>query len=271
MDPSDRTLATFALEIGLPLIMGAALALYTALTVEKKEEGCTFSMLLAAAGCAFAFMATTLFPWSHVRVLTRGLSDYLQFPWRFLMMTAVCFALCGGWGCAKFARGHGEQMAAAVLAVAALCALPTLTDETRNPSYIPFGQTVSPHLLYTEYTIPGSDTGSTLERDVLAQGDVQITDYKRDGMRITAQVSAQTPAQISLPIFGYDGYRAALGGEEIAWTPGENNRLTVSLPAGAQGELSVWFAGKVIWRAAEAVSLLALIGLALGRRKGRCV
>ena len=267
-DPKDTTLATFALEIGLPLIMGAGLALYSAATAEKKEEGSSFALLLVAAGSLFAMMATTLFPWSHVRVLTRGLSDYLQFPWRFLMMTAVCFALAGGWGLAKFARGHGEQMAAAALAIAALCALPTLTDEVRNPDYIAFGEAVSPNLAYTEYTIPGTQTAPTVDQALLLDGGVQVTAYEKDGTTATMQVSAKEDGAVTLPLFGYDGYLAELDGEEIAWTLGENNRLKVPLAAGQEGKLEVRFAGKAAWRAAEAVSLMAALGLiVLGRHR----
>ena len=269
-DPRDTTLATFALEIGLPLILGAGLALYIAATAEKKEEkeGSGFSMLLVVAGSLFAMMATTLFPWSHVRVLTRGLSDYLQFPWRFLMMTAVCFAFAGGWGLNRFARGHGEQMAAAALAVAAICVLPTLTDEVRNPDYIPFGEGISPNLRYTEYTIPGTQTEPTADQMPLVEGGMQMTAYEKEGTTVTMQVSAKEGGAVTLPLFGYDGYRAELGGEELAWTLGDNNRIEVALPAGAQGELRVWFAGKPIWRAAEAVSLLTALGLiVLGRRR----
>ena len=270
LDPRDTTLSTFALEIGLPLLLGAALALYGAATAEKKDDKNRLAVLLTAAGAAFAFMATTLFPWGHVRVLTRGLSDYLQFPWRFLMMTAVLLALAGGHGCVRFARGHGEQMAAAVLAVAALCALPTLTDEARNPEYIAFGETVSPNLQYTEYTLPGTQTAITLEQDVQVDGDAAVTEYRKESTTVTAQVDAQTDAVISLPLFGYDGYRATVDGREMETGLGENNRLTVRLHAGTSGELRVWFAGKTVWRIADAVSLgtlLALLGLCLHRRR----
>ena len=274
VDPRDMTLSTFALEIGLPLIVAAGLALYMAATEEKPHEKNGFAVLLLAAGCLFAFMATTLFPWSHVRVITRGLTDYLQFPWRFLMMTAVCFALCGGWGLARFARGHGEQMAAAALCVAAICALPTLTDETQNPDYIAFGETVSPNLQYTEYTIPGTATAPTMDQTLILDGDVQITAYEKDATAVVMQLQADTDGSVVLPLFGYDGYRAQLNGEEIAWTLGENNRLSVPLEAGMQGELHVWFAGKMIWRAAEAVSLCTLLALIAGgarrRTKRRC-
>ena len=267
LDPRDTTLSTFALEIGLPLLLGAALALYIAATAEEKDGKSSLAVLLTAAGAAFAFMATTLFPWGHVRVLTRGLSDYLQFPWRFLMMTAALLALAGGYGCARFSRGHGEQMAAALLAVAALCALPTLTDEARNPEYIAFGETVSPNLQYTEYTIPGTQTAPTVTQSLLVDGDAAVTDYRKASTTVTAQVDAQTDAVISLPLFGYDGYRAAVDGQEMETGLGENNRLTVRLPAGTRGMLRVWFAGKTSWRVAEAVSLLALLFLCLARRR----
>ena len=269
MDPRDPSLATFALEIGLPLLMGAGLVLYMAATAEKQEERNSFAVLLVAAGSFFALMATTRFPWGYVRVLTRGISDYLQFPWRFLMMTAVCFALAGGWGLAKFARGHGEQMAAAALCVAALCALPTITDETRNADYIAYGETVSPHLLYTEYTIPGTKTSPTKNQALLLDGDVTVTDYRKRSTEAVMQVEAPQGGTVMLPMFGYDGYRAELNGKKIAWTLGENNRLKVEIPAGTQGELHVWFAGKLLWRAAEMVSLLAVLGLMVvcARRK----
>ena len=70
-------------------------------------------------------------------------------------------------------------------------------------------------------------------------------------------------------MFGFDGYRAELDGRALETGLGGNNRLTVRLPGGAQGELRVWFAGKAIWRAAECVSLLALAWLCVCCVKGR--
>ena len=152
-------------------------------------------------------------------------------------------------------------MAAAILALAALCALPTLTDETRNADYIAFGEIVSPHLSYTEYTLPGTQTRPTADRSLLTDGDVTVTAYEKRSTTVTAQIEAKTDASISLPLFGFDGYRAQVNGEEIQWTLGENNRLTVLLPAGTEGELSVWFAGKTLWRIAEGISLATLLAL----------
>ena len=98
-------------------------------------------------------------------------------------------------------------------------------------------------------------------------GDVQANSYQKDGTTAVMQVQANTDGAVTLPLFGYDGYRAELNGGEVAWTLGENNRLRVPLEKGMQGELRVWFAGKHVWRAAEAVSLCALLWLALAGAK----
>ena len=73
------------------------------------------------------------------------------------------------------------------------------------------------------------------------------------------------------PIFGFPGYEAEFNGERIAWYLGDNNRLTVDIPASTSGELTVRYAGKALWRIADAVSLLTAVGLAawLMRRRKR--
>ena len=120
---------------------------------------------------------------------------------------------------------------------------------------------------YEEYTIPGSKLRKTKDYGVLTEGDVTVSSYEKDGTNVTARVNAQTDAKVSLPLFGFDGYKAALDGKALDWTLGDNNRLTVALPAGMQGELRVWFAGKAVWRAGDIISLAAALALLL---RGLC-
>jgi len=270
VDPRDTMLSAFALEIGFPLLLGAVLALYMIVTSETRDDRTKLILLLTAAGALFALMATTVFPWSHVRVLTHALSDYLQFPWRMLMMTAVLLCFAGGWGYMRFAGKDAEKAAALVLALCAIAVLPTISSETRNSYYIPFGETVSPDLAYVEYTIPGTQTKPTKERSVIVSGQAEVAQYSKESTTIHAQVSAQGDAEISFPLFGYDGYAVTLGGQKMDWYCGENNRLTLQVPAGASGELEIWFAGKAIWRVADGISLMtaaALIWMACKKRK----
>ena len=75
---------------------------------------------------------------------------------------------------------------------------------------------------------------------------------------------------MELPLFAFEGYEARLCGEAVEIARGENNRIAVTIPAGTQGELSVRFVGRTVWRVGEVVSLataLAMAGDALKKRK----
>ena len=113
-----------------------------------------------------------------------------------------------------------------------------------------------------EYQIEGTDIGDTRSRQPLLTGDVTLTAYEKDGTRVTAQVDAQGDAQVALPMFGFPGYAAELDGERVEWTCGENNRLTIDVPAGTQGTLRVWYEGKTIWSIMDGVSAVSALGLA---------
>ena len=275
IDPLDPTLSTFALEIGFPLLLGAMLTAYIAATAKKEElsqGGMQLALLFGAAGLLFAWMATTLFPWSYVRVLTRGLTDYLQFPWRMLMMTAALLAFAGGWAYMRFAGEHRGKAVVLVLALCAMAALPTISDETRNNVFIPFGQTVSPDLQYVEYTIPGTKTAPTNDRSVKIEGDAALEGYIKESTSVSAHVRAQAESTVALPLFGYDGYAVTLDGKDVPWYRGENNRLTVPVPAGTDAQLEVRYKGNALFAAADGVSLVFAAALAafslLRARKG---
>ena len=174
----------------------------------------------------------------------------------------------------RFATEIGlPQMVAAALAlcVAALCTMPTLSRETRYDEYYAYGQSGDTGVTYPEYMIPGSDALRTTERTVLAEGDVAFEGYDKQGTTITGDVSAQTDAALTFPLFGFDGYAAEVNGQRMEVELGDNNRLKVLLPEGTQGEMKVWFAGKGYWRIADAISAVTLVALVvrgwLRRRK----
>lgn len=269
--PNDESIARFSLEIGFPLVLGAVLALYAAVTERKKGQGERFALLCAAAGAFCALLATELFPWLYASILTGGLADYLQFPWRFLMLTAVLFALASAYGYMHIPGMNGQMSSILVLALCAVVALPLQTTETRNDSYIAYGEGTSPKINNKEYNLPGTDVErTTTERSPLIEGEIELTQYDKRGTQVSAQVNAQSDAVVDLPMFGFDGYAAEVNGERMETGLGENNRLRVQIPAGTQGTLRVWFEGKAIWRVGDVISLATAIALALtsaGKRK----
>ena len=265
-----RTMLAPNRYIGMALLIGAA-AFVAADVREEEKSARRVLWLVLAAGTACAVLSTRLIPWHHISKLTGGLADTLQFPWRFLLLTAACLALAGGDGIARLLKGNGMRAAACTLALCMVCALPYVQDMFPYDGELEFGQSAKTYMIYPEYQIEGTDVNATRSRKPLLSGDVTLTAYEKDGTRVTAQVAAESDAQIALPMFGFIGYAAELNGERIDWTLGENNRLTIDVPAGTQGELRVWYEGKAIWRVMDALSAASALGLAafvlIGRRK----
>ena len=254
-------------HIGLPLLLGTALLLSIKGRGEDDMQARRWQVLrlCALVGLVCVVLSLKAFPWSYAVKVTGGLVEILQFAWRFLMFSAVLLALCAGVG---YASMSGALAPVLVLALSLLCVQPCLR-EAAEMSAIEFGQCASPYLIAPEYQIEGTDTIDTLSRAVLAEGDVTLTQYEKRGTQVSAVVKAQTDAVLTLPLFGFDGYAASLNGERIPVRLGQNNRLTIDLPAGTSGTLRVWYEGKAVWRVCDMISLatLAAVLVCAARRR----
>ena len=157
----------------------------------------------------------------------------------------------------------------AALCAAVLCALPTLTQQIQSDEYLRYGEGANPFITNVEYTLPDTNFYLTLDREAHVSGGVVMTQYEKLGERVTAQLEAQEDGEILLPLFGFDGYAASLNGERIPVRLGQNNRLTIDLPAGTSGTLRVWYEGKAVWRVCDMISLatLAAVLVCAARRR----
>ena len=258
----DGTLSSDSLVIGLPLLLGAAAALYAAVTRKKRGREDRFALLMVAVGTGAALMTTTLCPWAQLERLTGGLIAYIQFPWRLLMVASLCFALAGGYGLSRLFDAQATAVQFATLALCAALAMPMLTQETRRDGYLEAGHVPAWDQVFEDYTLAGTVISGTRDTAVHTSGDVVLTDYEKFGTRVTAHVESEAGGAVELPLFAFEGYEAKLCGETVAIARGENNRIAVEIPAGAQGELTVRFVGRGIWRVGEAVSLTTALALA---------
>lgn len=262
----------FSVEIGLPLLVSAALAVCAALQKRERGRRERIALELVIGGAVIAVAATDFFPWGAVSLLTGGKAGYIQFTWRLLTLASPMLALAGGYGLCEFGGKRPDAATVAALAMALVCVMPTLDTAIQDPVYTEPGVIISPFMgrSFPEYTY--SDTTNFLEirkRAVETDGDVELRDYDKRSMTITAQVNARTESRITFPLFNYDGFRATVDGQDMTVENGDNNRVAVVLPAGTSGTLKVWFAGKGWWRVGDAISLAALIALMAGSRKER--
>lgn len=266
----------FAADEAMPLDIGAALILFAAaaayLVIGRDDRHAKTAKVCLALGTLFALMATNLFPWG---ILERRLGfavNFLQFPWRLLMFVDLLLALAGGYAGMRLMEEKALRHAVpvCVLAVSVLASSAQIAHYTAEEN-APYRYWLSNSQMieaYAEYTLPGSSLTRTVgEHEPLATDGVQMSAYEKRGTQITAEVSAQKEGEITLPLFGFDGYRAQLDGQELTWRRGDNNRLTVQLPAGSRGELKIGFAGKGLWRIADGISLITAAAALLWRFK----
>lgn len=266
---ANHKVLAFSAEIGLPLLVGAMLALYAALQKQERGRSEKAVLRLLVCGAILAVASTDFFPWGPISALTRGKVGYIQFTWRLMMFVTPLLALAAGYGVAEFGGKRPDAAAVAALCLAGLCAMPTLSGELHESWYIEQGTIASPHLglAYAEYTLPDTSFLATRDRTLHIEGGVTVSDYDKQGAAITAQVDAAQEGTVSFPLFNYDGYRATLNGQEIAIENGDNNRIQLRFPAGASGEIEIRFVGKAWWKITDAVSLLTLIGLGVVNQK----
>jgi len=256
--------------VGLALLLGTAALAACGRREDEDPQARFAAWAFAGAGAFCALLSTKLIPWSHIVALTGGLVEIIQYPWRLMALTAVFLSIAGGYGYVRLLGSRGAQLALCVLALSVVAGAPWMERALHERGVLEFGQGANAYIITPEYQIEGTDVGATRSRKVNIEGDAELTAYEKKGTRIIAQVHAAGDAKLTMPLFGFDGYAAELNGERIDWLRGENNRLSVELPAGTQGELCIWFEGKAIWRVTDMISLataLCLLGLWMKKKR----
>ena len=276
---ADGTLRSRGYEIGLSLLTAVVACL--ALLLVRRADGavmCGKDKLAALAlvlGACCAAAASRLFPWNALPGVLKEAASFLQFPWRLLMVTDVCFALCGGWAAGtlmrsgSLAEGNPAQMkrAFACVAVTAFClscVMPMLTAETRKGKYVYYGRVSEQGMIFLDYSLKETDSRVTGNREVLTEHGAKAENLVRAGTRIQMEIEAEAADTLTMPLFAFTGWQAELNGSRLETGRDALNRLTVAIPAGARGTLRLFFSQKRIWRAADllsAVTLLALLAL----------
>lgn len=257
----ETGLTNVPIGLGIPMIVMAGAALYTAITCEKRERKDILGLLACAAGAVFTLMATDLFPWSKVTKLTGGMAAYIQFPWRMLTLASVCFAFAGGYAVSRMSLKKDAPTLFAVLALCAVCIVPMLSYETRKGGYIPGGSLPYWDVRYGDYALPKSSLQALDVQEPIASQGIVVMAYDKHGTSIMAEVFAQQDGTVVMPLYAFEGYRATLGNEDIEIARSETEHMLLTFDAGDEGKLKIWFEGKEYWRVFDCISLISLLGL----------
>lgn len=121
-----------------------------------------------------------------------------------------------------------------------------------------------------DYTIGNGEylpimTETTRLTDEIEAGDlVSVEQVARNGLSFDVNVrnDAGEERQILFPVLYYGGYQASdVSGGKLETMIGDNGRVAVTVPSGYQGIVYLGYYEPVLWRMAEIVSVITLVGV----------
>ncbi len=260
---------TIGVVPGLAILVGCALFAVRRYAEGRKDETDGPSLFLLVVGGVLLLTATDLFPWEFLCGLPRPYSTLfmqIQFPWRLAGMAAplLCMAAARGYD-----RPSGTALLLALTMVFSGYALQSVVQDTPILARDGFCDTRVPQ---NEYTYAGT------EKDALRPGEIRtasgekviVDNYEKRGTNLSFTLTAQDGRYLEVPLLYYPGYRAAIDGRMCTTELGENGLLRIY--GGASGgtvQVSVKYVPPILWRAAEAASLLGVVLLLAALMKRR--
>lgn len=272
--------------VGISLI--AALLIFALLLFNRKTEGLKTEEIALGKICgwfaaAAMVMSLSIFPWDKIQSLggiAATLVSSIQFPNRLLTIANVCLVIVAGVA-AKYFLINGKKLLSACYAggmVFLLCIssvflmndmLNTLAPvRAYNSEGIGTG-----YIAGAEYLPYGADASQFWYHDPVGSENVLIEDYERRELGAEAYVknAGTKKGEAAFSLLYYKGYHAydADTGEELNCHAGNNFEVTVDIPAGFEGRISVAFESPWYWRAGEMLSVLTLLAMAFSAMQFR--
>ncbi|MDD4851156.1 MAG: hypothetical protein PHO10_10740, partial [Gemmiger sp.] len=281
------------LTVGTVLVAGAALLLpcladpgVAAAVPDGRLRLHTGGWLLGFGGLAL-LAASDLFPWYDIFLNCTWLSKLLgklQFSWRFLSLATVLLAFCSCVAVGLLAKKYPGPARTLALCLVIFTLVPAgfLMYEAGQNNYILHYESlasVDEQALqlgggeYLPATMNGESRPAWDTYDPVFDPALAVSDYQKTGLAITftAQNTGDAPATATLPLLCYPGYTALGEGDTPLPITDNQGFISLALPAGYTGAVSVEFTGFWYWHFFDGVSLGAILLTAFlfcgGRKK----
>lgn len=203
----------------------------------------------------------------------------IQFPFRWLSPASAFAAMLMALFCGEVLERGGAALRAGM----AVCLAVTVFSAVYHVNSIAFESSASflynPENMGTgavgngEYLFLETEPEELRYHAPVADEGLNWGDYGKNGTNIELWVQNDTGETLALelPLLGYQGYcvRAAetvssgAGLPYIAEDRGEHGDLRIAVPAGYAGKLKISYEGLPLFRAAEGISLISLLALAV--------
>ena len=262
----------FTISIGIFFIFGLLLFLYLLLCHYKECR--PRAHFIPACICTvisglLLYMSTCYFPWNSI-VSQSGLFELviksLQFPWRLLAPAMVLLTFI----CCFSVKALSEIYTKPVTLPVVLSAI-TLLIVSIGWYYYNFSFSQDPYRVYDTYDLNSMTlysceylpTGTDLENfedNLIAPSEgISVTEYQKNGTMLSCHVTASSlEGYIDFPLTRYKYYicKDNATGELLEISSGYNNMIRITVPAGFDSNISVYFKEPLHWRISELLSLL---------------
>lgn len=236
----------------------------------KKEYLIIFLILLSF------IMTTWLFPYSWLGIklpILRRIIGTIQFPWRFL---TIAGGLCAYLLCLLLQKEWIKPDIKKIFTVLlismaffqSLSYMSKCLNECDMYSVHQGGNLTGYDVSNGEYLPRNSEHNASTESCInqldYDSDSIRIDEWHRENYAVVVSATNVTNEikQVEVPLLFAKGYRAVTdSGEQLAISPGETFRISVSVPSNFTGSFKVKFREPWYWRVCEIISLLAFAGL----------
>ena len=212
------------------------------------------------------FMSTCYFPWDYIQdtsSIAASLVSSLQFPNRMLGYGTAFLVVVAGFVLSYFKKEKVSfyRMGLVTVLIFLSTSYMYLTDSVTadadykylyNEEGMGFG-----YISGAEYVIYGTDTEKLTFAKPIADENITITDYEKNGLKISLSAvnDSKEAGEILLPVLMYKGYEVT-SGDGVTLSDGENHLISLNIPAGFEGSVTVNFVEPAYWRIAEILTLV---------------
>lgn len=229
--------------------------------------------LLITAALIFAVGATDIMPWERVG----GFFGFLQFPWRFFIMTSVLLSVADAIVLKLFIESLGDGRAEFIAEIALIVIFAVMSESAivhfneESMGYYDYSDDYYSFKPYTASVVAGewlpvtvTESGRLIDQsEELVFDDGENGDFVRNKGKVMATITGNHE-YADVPFIYYKGYSAVIEDEDGNRTglevsgEGDNGLCRVFLD-GLAGELTVSYRGTIIQRVSSVISVIFMI------------
>lgn len=240
---------------------------------EAKKEEWSLAVIAGIFGTLAMVMSLQIFPWDRIQTLNAiaaTLVSSIQFPSRFLTIANICLTAVAGY-VGKYVLERRDKRIiwtfftgmAFLITVSSIYLTNRMMDNANaiwayNREAVGTG-----YISGAEYMPYGANAGRFVWHDPVCSGELAFSDYEKRSLGAGVHLDnlGGNTEQVAFSLLYYKGYHAYAtdSGEEFPCYAGENFEVTVDIPPGFDGKVSVKFESPWYWRAGEIVTLMTAL------------